>query len=322
MNRDTTQGAPGATLRIGVLGAAGQLGRSLVRAIADSHDLELAFAATREDVDLSQPGALGEWLSGLEEGAVDLVINAAAFTRVDDCERMSALAYQVNALAPAELAAYTAARGLRLIHVSTDYVFRGDAERPYTETDETEPMSVYGASKRAGEVAVLGTDPRALVVRSSWIFGPGTNFVGSILEQARRRRCGEISGPLRVVDDQRGSPTSALDLAEALLTLGRLDDSAAPTGLLHLCNEGETSWYGFACQILEQAGCGEVEVEPVDSGAFEAVASRPAYSVLDCGRADSLGLSMRPWPKALAGYLSGPDRPDHAIFQPVREVQG
>ena len=315
MTREHAGKAMGAPLRIGVLGAGGQLGRCLVREVEAAPDLELAFAATRDAIDLTDTERIGEWLDALAESsgaAAQVVVNAAAYTRVDACESESALAYQVNGLAPAEWARALAARGIRFLHLSTDYVFPGDGEQPYREEDPSDPRTVYGASKRAGEVAVLGTDPTALVVRTSWVFGPGRNFVVAILDQARKRRMGEAEGPLQVVDDQRGSPTSAADLARALLILCRKMGAGheGVTGLLHLCNSGVTTWYGFARKALELAGYGDVEVDPVPTSAFPTAAMRPSYSVLSCDRAARLGVEMRPWPEALAGYLSGPDRPE------------
>lgn len=310
------QNDSGDACRIGVLGAGGQLGRCLVRAIESAPDLALAFAATRDDVDLADtdthadPGAIGAWLDAIPGEPPDVVVNAAAHTGVDACESESDLAYCVNALAPSAWARALAEREIRFLHISTDYVFPGDGERPYQEDDPSDPRTVYGASKRAGEVAVLGSNPTALVVRTSWVFGPGRNFVVAMLDQAEKRRSGEAEGPLRVVDDQRGSPTYAADLADALLELCRRGDRGGPAdrGLLHLCNSGETTWFGFAREILDQAGYADVGIEPVATSAFPTPAQRPAYSVLDCRRAAASGIRLRPWNEALSGYLAGPDR--------------
>lgn len=325
MTPETARRAPGTPLRVGVLGAGGQLGRCLVREIAASPDLALAFAATRQNLDLGERDQAEAWLDDREaagEVGADVVINAAAHTKVDACESEPAQAYQVNALAPAEWARALAARGIRFIHVSTDYVFPGDVfpgdgRRPYREDDPSDPRTVYGASKRAGEVSVLGTHPDALVVRTSWVFGPGRNFVAAILEQARKRKTGEADGPLRVVDDQRGSPTSAADLAKALLQIARRMGEGEPglSGLLHLSNAGETTWFGLAREILRLAGNEEIAIEPVPTSAFPTAAIRPAYSVLDCARARALGLVLRPWPEALADHLAGPDRPEAVLSE-------
>ncbi|MHA7839229.1 MAG: dTDP-4-dehydrorhamnose reductase [bacterium] len=304
-------------LRIGVLGALGQLGRCLVREIEAAPDLELAFAATREEVDLAEPERVPASLARLlgETGAdPEVVVNAAAFTKVDACESESALAYRVNALAPAECARALSERGVRLVHVSTDYVFPGDGTRPYGEDDPSDPRTVYGSSKRAGEVAVLGTDPTALVVRTSWVFGPGRNFVAAVLDQAEKRRRGEVEGPLRVVDDQRGAPTAAADLARALLDVCRRvrSDESRVSGLLHLRNAGEATWWELAREALDRAGYSDVTIDAVPTSAFPTAATRPAYSVLDCARARSLGIEMRPWREALAEHLRSDDSPGSA----------
>lgn len=308
--REQTRKAP---RRVGVLGAGGQLGRCLVRQIQSAPDLALAFGLTRAELDLADAPNLGPGiarvLAATGDDAPEVVINAAAYTKVDLCETERALAYQTNALAPGEWARQLAERGIRFIHLSTDYVFPGDGTVPYRESDPTEPRTVYGASKRAGEVAVLGHQRDALVVRTSWVFGPGRNFPLAILDQARKRRAGEAEGPLRVVDDQRGAPTLAEDLAFALLAIARQGASEWGGGLLHLRNGGETTWYGFAREILDQAGFADIAIEPVSSDTFETAARRPAFSVLDCSWAESKGIVMPPWKHALSRYLAGPDCP-------------
>lgn len=311
MSEEGTESSEAGALGIGVLGAAGQLGRCLVRGIDRAEDLELAFAATRDQIDLGDFDSIGEWLDSREAPLPEVVINAAAYTKVDACESKKELAYRMNAMAPAEWARHLMERNVHFIHVSTDYVFAGDGSRPYREEDETAPKTVYGSSKRAGEVAVLGTDPNALVVRTSWVFGPGRNFVVAILDQAARRRTGELEGPLRVVDDQSGAPTYAADLAEALLAVSRRGHPSGDPlhGLLHLRNAGETTWFGFARAILDHGGYRDLEIEPVATSAFKTAAARPAYSVLSSERAEALGITMRPWREALIDYLSSPDAP-------------
>ncbi len=314
MKNANEQGKPEAPRRIGILGAGGQLGRCLVRQVEAAPDLTLIFALTRKDLDLSQTESLSDAVAAMlempEAELPEVVINAAAYTKVDLCESEVQLAYQINALAPAEWSRQLVLRGIRFIHVSTDYVFAGDGVRPFREADPTDPRTVYGASKRAGEVAVLGSDPEALIVRTSWVFGPGRNFVVAILDQAITRRTGKVDGPLRVVDDQHGSPTSADDLAFALLAIARQERGDWGGGLLHLRNGGETTWFGFAREILDQAGFEEIAIDPVPSSTFETAAKRPAYSVLDCSWAEGKGIAMPPWRDALSRYLSGPDRPE------------
>lgn len=315
MSPDGPRPATGSRLRIGVLGAAGQIGRCLVRTVGAADDLELGFAVTRAELDLAETERIESWLDRHRSTLPDCVVNAAAFTKVDACESQVELARQLNARMPGAWARALAQRGIAFVHLSTDYVFPGDGRRPYREDDPTGPRCVYGATKQAGEQAVLEADPTALVVRTSWVFGPGRNFVLAILDQAAKRRSGEAAGPLRVVEDQQGSPTSAADLAEALVALCRLRarPGRAPRGFLHLCNAGVTTWYGFAREILDQAGYGDLAIEPVATGVFPTAAPRPAYSVLDTGRAAGMGISMRPWTEALAGYLAGSDRPTSLI---------
>lgn len=296
-------------LRIGVLGAGGQLGLCLVRSIEEADDLELAFAATRDEIDLGDFEQIGPYLDSHAAARPDLVINAAAHTKVDACEAEKELAYRMNAMAPGEWARQLMERNIEFIHVSTDYVFPGDCSQPYREDDETDPKTVYGSSKRAGEVAVLATNPNALIVRTSWVFGPGRNFVIAILDQAARRRTGELEGPLKVVDDQHGTPTSALDLARALLELGRMQHSSSGFvgGLLHLCNSGETTWFHFAREILDFAGYRDLVITPVPTSEFKTAAARPAYSLLCCERAAAAGIVLQDWHDALSDYLGGPD---------------
>ena len=310
--------------RVGVLGAGGQLGRCLVRQIESAPDLACSFALTREELDLSDEKGLAASIARVLDEAGDalpeVVINAAAFTKVDLCESEQALAYQVNALAPGEWARQLAERGIRFIHVSTDYVFAGEGTIPYKEGDPTDPRTVYGASKRAGEVAVLGHQPDALIVRTSWVFGPGRNFPLAILDQARKRRTGEAEGPLTVVDDQHGAPTFAADLAFALLAIARQDEDQWGGGLLHLRNGGETTWYAFAREILDQADFEDVAIDPVPSSAFETAAKRPLFSVLDCSWAESKGIAMPPWKDALTRYLASDDCPYDPVVPPVNPL--
>ncbi|MCH2186751.1 dTDP-4-dehydrorhamnose reductase [Myxococcota bacterium] len=295
-----------------VTGAEGQLGRCLVARIQGNSGERLAGAFTRADLDLSDK----EKVHRLRETVldqVDVVVNAAALTAVDRCESESTQAFAVNAEGPAFLGEACRDSGTALIHISTDYVFDGKASRPYSEADSRNPRSVYGRSKAEGEIRLLELMPEALVVRTSWLFGPGRNFVVAIREQAEKRRRGEATGPLRVVDDQQGTPTYAADLAEGLCQLGRhlagdeksiaVVEGSAPRGLMHLANSGQTSWFSFAREILDRSGFSEVQIEPSKTAELNLPAPRPAYSVLDCSRAKSFGIRLRSWQEALAAYL-------------------
>ena len=198
-----------------VTGSRGQLGSALLEQFArDGAD---ADGADIDDFDVADERAVRDRIARLPRPLV--WVNGAGFTQVDRCEREPELARRANSHAPAVLARACAEAGARFVHVSTDYVFTGDAKRPYREDDPTGPRSVYGSTKLAGDLAVLAASPEFLVVRTSWVFGKGRNFIAAVLDQAAQRRAGTASGPLRVVDDQIGRPTYAVDLAEAIARL-------------------------------------------------------------------------------------------------------
>jgi dTDP-4-dehydrorhamnose reductase len=256
------------------------------------------------EVDVSDPAALERLFDSLPAPA-DLVANAAAFTHVDRCEREPEAAERGNAIAPGLLAEACARRGMRLVHVSTDYVFSGEARRPYREEDPPDPRSIYGRTKLEGERRVLGAAPVHLVVRTSWVFGRGRNFLAAILAQAAARRRGELPGPLRVVDDQRGRPTWAVDLATGIR---RLVERRA-TGLYHVAGGGIASWWDVARLCLDEAGFADLEVERIRTQDLDLPAPRPAWSVLDCSKAEALGVRMREWREAVRAYLRSADSP-------------
>lgn len=296
-----------------ITGSGGQLGRSLVSSLAARSDQTLAGAFDHSAFDIGRPGALAGLLADAKVEAPDIVVNAAAFTAVDRCEGELELAQRVNAEAPGWLAEDCRSAGLAYVHVSTDYVFSGAASEPYAEDTPVDPQTAYGRSKAEGERRVLAAHPGALVVRTSWVFGPGRNFVGAILRQARLRARGLESGPLRVVSDQSGCPTYAGDLAEGILELVRLGlgeggaregRGDASLGIFHLANRGKTTWFEFARAILEETGYGSIELEPAKTSDLGLPAERPAWSVLGCRRAAELGVSLRPWREALAAYLN------------------
>ena len=284
-----------------VSGSRGQLGRALLDELAARG---LPHAGGDHDVlDIADPAAVERQLEALPRPLV--WANAAAFTHVDRCEREPETARRVNAAAPQVLAEACARHGARLVHVSTDYVFAGDGSEAYREEDTPAPRSEYGRSKLAGERAVLAASPAFLVVRTSWVFGAGRNFIAAILDQARQRRSGEASGPLRVVEDQQGRPTYAVDLARALIALVE----AGARGLVHFANAGVASWWDLARRALDLSGCADLEVDRIKSAELQVDAPRPAWSVLDTRRAESLGVVPRPWQEALADYLASPASP-------------
>jgi dTDP-4-dehydrorhamnose reductase len=268
------------------------LGRSglLARALTDRGGGDIVTAG-RPDFDMTQPDASARLLDRLRPAAV---INAAAYTAVDRAESEPELAFALNRDAPAALARACARTGLPLIHVSTDSVFDGAQDRPYRESDAPRPINVYGASKHAGECAVLDALPSALVVRTSWIFGAsGESFVSRLLVWAEGR------DRLTIVGDQYGRPTYAPALAEALLTLARrLLNGAASGGLMHLAGESVLSRAEQARIILEAAGRhgrAATTVIPVPSSLRPTPARRPLNAVLDCSLALRQGLALGPF---------------------------
>jgi dTDP-4-dehydrorhamnose reductase len=251
----------------------------------------------RAILDLEDTGAIEPALAAVKP---ELVINAAAYNKVDEAERRPELAFAINASVPAVIARACAAIGARMVHVSTDYVFDGALGRPYREDDLPAPLGVYGASKLAGEHLVRAyAGDRALIVRTSAVFGTagaevgkGGNFVRSIVRQAAAGQ------PLRVVNDQTTCPTYAPDLARAILSLAE----GPVGGLLHVTNAGACTWYQFAQAILELAKL-DVPLSPASSEALPDRARRPSYSVLSGERLVTLGITMPPWRDALVRYL-------------------
>lgn len=256
-------------LRILVTGAGGQLGTDLLRAGEGAgHEM---IGAARNTVDVSDRDAVMAAICG---SSPDVVIHAAAWTAVDACEADPERAWRVNALACRHVGEAARRAGAHVIGVSTDYVFDGEKPDAYVEWDDPRPMSVYGRSKRAGELELTGQLPGAAVVRTSWVCGRyGSNMVKTIL------RLAQGSAPLRFVDDQHGCPTFTDDLAGMLVQLA----STRRPGVFHVTNQGVTTWYGFARDVLAAAGHDPSRVEPIATKDLEPPrpAPRPANSVLD-----------------------------------------
>lgn len=282
-------------MKILVTGGSGQLGHEVLKLLRNTpHEVH---APSLTELDLLYPARIG---TVIERYRPDRVINCAAYTAVDHAEREREAAFTINRDAAGALAAALAVTGGRLLHVSTDYVFDGRQSRPYTEDDVPAPLGVYGQSKRAGELAVLEAMPQALVLRSAWLYGVhGHNFVKTMLRMAGEGR------PLRVVNDQTGTPTWAADIARVIL---RLLDSPA-SGILHYTNAGRVTWHGFATAILEEAQALGFElathsVEPIPTAAWPTPARRPAWSVLDTGRIERLlALAIPHWRDSLVQML-------------------
>ncbi len=211
----------------------------------------------------------------------DLLINCAAFTAVDAAEEQEALAHAVNATGPGLLARAAAAAGARMVHVSTDYVFAGDATEPYAEDAPMDPAGAYGRTKAAGEDAVRASGADALTLRTAYLYGRGGPCFPKTIAKAGRER-----GALSVVDDQIGQPTWTRDVAALMV---RLLEADAPAGTYHATSAGQGSWYDFAKEIVASAGLGDI-VSPTDSSAYQRPAPRPAWSVLGHGATEALGI--------------------------------
>lgn len=284
-----------------VTGSEGQLGSALRQRLSAAGE---SFFGKDLELDVADAGAVRRELERLPGGPPDLLVNAAALTHVDRCEAEPELARRINAEAPAGLARLCGELGVRFVHISTDYVFDGEARAPYPVDAEARPTSVYGETKWQGERDVRALAPDALIVRTSWVFGRGRNFVAAVLAQAEQvARAGK--GQLRVVDDQRGRPTYALDLAEAI----RLLVDAGHTGVFHVANDGEATWWDVARAALDHAGHAEVPIERIGTPSLSLPAPRPSYSVLDLSKAREAGVPMRPWQQALRAYLESADSP-------------
>lgn len=277
-----------------ITGARGQLGSDLLAAAAGMGVRASGLASA--ELDITDLEAVRRAIAAFVAAAphdTPVVINAAAYTAVDAAETDADRAYAVNETGARNIATAAADSGVGMIHVSTDYVFPGDASSPYQIDDLTGPKNVYGASKLAGEQAVLAALPAAHVVRTAWVYGAaGGNFVKTMATL-------EASHPsITVVDDQRGSPTWTGDLAAGLVALAQAD---VPGGILHATGGGETTWFGFARAIFEELGADPERVQPTTADAFPRPAPRPAYSVLSADAWLAAGLPpLRPWRDALA----------------------
>lgn len=292
-----------APCRVVLLGGNGRLGGAFRRAWAGRPDFVLT-EFPRAEVNLTQPTQITQ---ALERAEFDLLINAAAYTQVDDAEVQPELATAVNAKAPGLLADLCAARGARMVHFSTDYVFDGQLQRPYGETDAPRPLSTYGQSKWEGEQRVAAASPDHLILRLAWLFGPGRDaFPEWVLQQALHH------DEVRVVSDKTGSPTYSEDVpgwVEALLPLPQ-------AGLVHLVNGPACTWQEYAQGVLDAAQSlgwplKTATATPVPLSSLPGLtARRPQQSALDTGKFTRLtGLSPRPWPEAMAAHLAAKPLP-------------
>ena len=272
-------------MRYLITGASGMLGRDL-QAVLDGRDVT---ALGRADLDVTDAAAVAAAVAGH-----DVILNCAAYTKVDDAEANEDAAYAVNATGPAHLAGAAAASGAKLVTISTDYVFDGNATTPYAEDRPRDPINAYGRTKAAGEVLALERHPEGtFVVRTAWLYGAhGPNFAKTMLALAGSK------DTWSVVDDQVGQPTWTADLARQIVGLL---DADAPGGIYHGTNSGQASWFDFAGAVLEEMGLDPERITPTDSSGFVRPAPRPAYSVLGHDAWAAVGLSpMRDWREALA----------------------
>ena len=280
--------------RVLVTGGNGQLGEAIRRAAEHSAN-HYAFA-TVEELDICDSAAVERYVT---ENDIDTVINCAAYTDVEGAEDNIDLAHTINSSAVAGLSHVCKKHNIKLIHISTDYVFGGNAERrtPYTESDPTAPLNVYGASKALGEAAVIECD--GIVIRTSWLYAPwGKNFVLTML------RLGKEHNEISVVDDQRGTPTSALGLARALVAMVDNGPVESMCGIYHYTDGGNCTWCDFAREIMAQADL-ECHVAACTTAERNMRAQRPTYSVLNTERIAAIkGIAIAPWQERLKEVIS------------------
>jgi dTDP-4-dehydrorhamnose reductase len=282
------------------IGKTGQVARALSER-AEARGIDL-ISVGRPDLDLLDQSSI---VSAVDANEPSLIINTAAFTEVDAAEQDEIAAYDLNEDAPATLARIAAERNIRLIHFSTDYVFDGASPHPYPEDAPTNPLGVYGASKLAGERAVLAASEQNIVLRTSWIYSPfGQNFAKTMLRLAKNRD--EIS----VVSDQCGSPTNALDLADGTLSLCDAlltETSIQLGGLFHMTSMDSTSWAAFAQAIFEESrkfGGPNATVKPIASESFPTATQRPMNSRLSCEKLSStFGITLPEWQKSVPSTI-------------------
>ena len=264
------------SLRIAVIGKTGQLARALLReGEAQGHEI---IALGRDALDLTASSTEIETAIASLPSGLDVLVIAAAFTDVDGAESQSDVSYAVNAVAPGNIARTCAQHDIPLIHISTDYVFDGEADSPYEPDDDTDPLGVYGASKLDGELAILESGARSLILRTSWLYdGDGSNFLTTMLRLAKDKDV------ISVVDDQIGRPTFAGHLAQAVLKAASnfAQEPDIETAIYHVTNGGEeVSWAGFAKAIFKAKGL-DMKVDEIPSSNYPSIADRPAYSVLE-----------------------------------------
>jgi dTDP-4-dehydrorhamnose reductase len=285
-----------------VTGSSGQVGGELVRLLAP---LGKVVAPSSRELDLSEPASIRSVVQSLKPR---WIVNAGAYTAVDQAESDREAAFAINATAPGILGEEAAKVGAAVLHYSTDYVFSGEGTRPWGETDPTGPLGVYGETKLAGERALAASGAPHVILRTSWVYGAtGRNFLLTVLRVARER------SQMNIVDDQHGAPTWSRNLARLAATiLVQAPDAAAArafTGIYHACGGGETTWFGFAKRALELRLLAEpearfAELKPIPTSEYPTPATRPRNSRLDCTKLrDTFGFEFQEWPKTLFEVL-------------------
>ncbi|MDQ0456944.1 dTDP-4-dehydrorhamnose reductase [Rhizobium paknamense] len=285
-----------------VTGLQGQVVQSLVERAAARQDVEI-LAVGRPQIDLAAPDGIVDAVLALKP---DIVISAAAYTAVDQAESDEAAALTVNGQGPAALAKAAAMLDIPVLQISTDYVFDGSKPAPYLESDPVAPLGVYGRSKLEGERAVAAATDNHAILRTAWVYSPfGKNFLKTMLKLAETR------DELNVVDDQRGNPTSALDIADAVLAVASnliASRDAALRGVFHMTGSGEASWAEFAAEIFRisaERGGPSAKVNPIPSSAYPTPAKRPANSRLDCGKLTAVhGVTLPSWQASTAEVVA------------------
>lgn len=293
-------------LKLLVTGRKGQVASALAQFATAEETLDVVTVG-RPELDLVVPETIAPAIAAAQP---DVVVNAAAYTAVDRAESESDVAFAVNAAGAGAVAEAAVRLGVPVIQISTDYVFDGTKSEPYVESDATAPLSVYGASKLAGEQAVAAANPRHVILRTAWVYSAGgANFLRLMLRLARERPL------LRVVDDQYGSPTHAADIAAGIVAVAKaLASGEGATGVFHMTASGETSWCGFARTIFEESakhGGPSVPVEPITTVDYPTPAPRPKNCRLDCHKIASVfGVRLLPWrdqvQRCVAETLLGP----------------
>jgi len=281
--------------KILITGCNGQLGHALNNILKNT-DIYAGTEAVNTDADTLDICDFDSVDKFVKMHKPDTIINCAAHTAVDRCETDEENARRINAYGAKNLAIAAVRTGAQIVQVSTDYVFNGEAKVPYTEKDQPDPQSVYGRTKLEGEQAVINNCPKHFIVRTAWLYGEGNNFVRTML------RLADEKDSIQVVNDQYGTPTSAMELARMILHIIPYGEY----GIYHGTCSGETSWYGFACEIMRQAGK-STRIIPVTTSEYKTqgkTAKRPAYSVLNNQKLNSMGdYRMKEWKEALTEYM-------------------